>query len=364
MSVTERGAGWQVYVKRKIDGVEQRWRLQADTEAQGKLWEQAVLTCLDEGRPVDLEAIKLIGQGGKVTIEQALEACRKRHWTEAKIRSPRSAQRGINAALAHFGKTRVMSTMTDADIQGYVEALQEIGNSDKSINRKLATLSKLSGFSLKQKWIEQAWDIPFSKETAGRVFFYTHEEEANYLAAARHLGYEDFADLWTFLPDTGARVDTEALSLTWRDVNWEGAVTFWDTKNNTPRTVPLTRRAMAVLISRKQFERPFDFEYWKVRAAWDRVRAHLGQAENKDWIMHSMRHTFCSRLAQKGVPLQQIKELAGHKSLSVTLRYAHLCPKNLADAIAMLEPAPAAELPPPVGNPVGNIVQLPTTRVA
>jgi site-specific recombinase XerD len=39
---------------------------------------------------------------------------------------------------------------------------------------------------------------------------------------------------------------------------------------------------------------------------------------------HDMRHTFCSRLVAAGVPLLDVQQLAGHKSYSTTLRYAHL----------------------------------------
>ncbi len=41
----------------------------------------------------------------------------------------------------------------------------------------------------------------------------------------------------------------------------------------------------------------------------------------KPW--HSLRHTFCTELARAGVPVNVIKELAGHKSIETTLRYMH-----------------------------------------
>ena len=39
---------------------------------------------------------------------------------------------------------------------------------------------------------------------------------------------------------------------------------------------------------------------------------------------HDLRHAFCSRLVMKGVDIRTVMELAGHKSISVTMRYAHL----------------------------------------
>ncbi len=53
---------------------------------------------------------------------------------------------------------------------------------------------------------------------------------------------------------------------------------------------------------------------------------------------HTMRHTFASHLAMRGVPLPAIKELMGHSSITTTMRYAHVAPSTLRSAIAMLNP--------------------------
>jgi len=58
--------------------------------------------------------------------------------------------------------------------------------------------------------------------------------------------------------------------------------------------------------------------------------------------LHILRHTFCSRLAMRGVQVMAIKELAGHASLSTTMRYMHLSPCAKRDAILMLD-APLPE---------------------
>jgi len=58
--------------------------------------------------------------------------------------------------------------------------------------------------------------------------------------------------------------------------------------------------------------------------------------------VHILRHTFCSHLAMRGVPARTIQELAGHENLTTTLRYMHLSPQAVNDAIRQLDaPAPA-----------------------
>jgi site-specific recombinase XerD len=52
---------------------------------------------------------------------------------------------------------------------------------------------------------------------------------------------------------------------------------------------------------------------------------------------HLLRHTFCTRLHQKGVAPFVIKELAGHKSLNTTMRYIKIENKEQAEAVDRLE---------------------------
>ena len=63
--------------------------------------------------------------------------------------------------------------------------------------------------------------------------------------------------------------------------------------------------------------------------------------------LHILRHTFCSRLAMAGAPALAIKELAGHTSLTTTMRYMHLSPSAKSAAIEMLN----AEVRGAVGEP-------------
>lgn len=58
---------------------------------------------------------------------------------------------------------------------------------------------------------------------------------------------------------------------------------------------------------------------------------------NQKVVFHTLRHTFCSWLAMKGVPLYTIGELAGHKSLEMTKRYAKLSPDYKRDALKNLK---------------------------
>ncbi len=57
----------------------------------------------------------------------------------------------------------------------------------------------------------------------------------------------------------------------------------------------------------------------------------------EDFRFHDLRHTFASRLVQAGVPLYEVMNLTGHKSLEMVQRYAHLAPDFQARAISALD---------------------------
>jgi site-specific recombinase XerD len=56
------------------------------------------------------------------------------------------------------------------------------------------------------------------------------------------------------------------------------------------------------------------------------------EAKIADYTWHNNRHTFCSWLALAGVSIKEIQVLAGHKTITMAARYAHLSPEATASA--------------------------------
>ncbi len=112
-------------------------------------------------------------------------------------------------------------------------------------------------------------------------------------------------------------------------------------KNGTARSIPQTDRVRELVQKRRAElgEVDEDTLLWPVsystyRGAFDRAkeRAKLGD----DVTIHTLRHTCASRLVQNAVDIRRVKEWMGHKSLVVTMRYAHLAPEHLFEAAAAL----------------------------
>ncbi len=208
-------------------------------------------------------------------------------------------------------------------------AYRKKGNKNSTINRKLACLGKLLRKHHRCGLLDRLPDIPKFPENNARVRFLSREEEGHVFAAMDRVDAR-YGALCRFLVDTGARVG-EAIGLRWTDIDVD-VVTFWETKTNTPRSVPLTKRAMQVLEEQRGVEPtgPFrSIRYCNFRNAWVKAKGHAGLSDDRQVVPHVLRHTCASRLVQGGVDIRRIQEFLGHKTLAMTLRYAHLAPKHL-----------------------------------
>lgn len=149
---------------------------------------------------------------------------------------------------------------------------------------------------------------------------------------------------------TGMRL-SEILNLTWRNVNMTTRiVTVGDenfaTKSRNQRYIPISDEVYEIFARKiEQKNRVFklneDYVFCKkngMKFCSDYVSKSFKKACNNAGIdksihFHSLRHSFASNLAQKGISLYIIKELLGHSSITTTEIYSHLNMDSLKDAI-------------------------------
>ncbi|MEO0544815.1 MAG: site-specific integrase [Pseudomonadota bacterium] len=224
----------------------------------------------------------------------------------------------------------------NAAVDTLITELRRKGNSNATINRKLAAYYKLLRKAERDGLIMKLPAYVRLPEKKGRVRFLTIEEEARLFAALKTRSEQCF-HLCEFLVDTGARVG-EALSLKHADVD-DNAATFWITKSGRSRTVPLTRRARAAV------ERyaanpigPFsNIQYQKLRYHWHEVKKSCSLEGDKELVLHTLRHTCATRLVKAGIDLRRVQMFLGHQTIQMTLRYAHLATKDLDQCAMALE---------------------------
>lgn len=335
MAIKRRGDSFQADFTHKSE----RYRKAFDTKDEAEIWlvetKQALILGLKvttsgttDKRPATLEALK--------------DLTHRRYWAGSK--GERTTLINANEVARLLGESTKITAITESDIDDMIFKLEKKGNSDATINRKLAALSKMMTFAVDRGYINRKPKIERKTEGTHRIRWYTQKEEDEIIATAKFMGHTKYADLFMFLLDTGARVG-EAIKLRWRDVFIEeqGAynVQFVGRKGGTNTTVPLTARVVSLLREVQKDSDdlgPFSWlTHGKLSNVWLRVRRHMKMLDDDQFVPHAFRHTFCSRLVQAGVPILAVKELAGHKTMTMTLRYSHLAPKNLTNAIATLE---------------------------
>jgi integrase len=113
-----------------------------------------------------------------------------------------------------------------------------------------------------------------------------------------------------------------------------------NTKNGEKREIPINEQVKSALIKvRKHPESPYIFCNKDGKPFGDIKKSWL-TALNKSGILkfrfHDLRHTFASHLVMSGVDLNTVRELMGHKSLEMTLRYSHLSPDHKKRAVDIL----------------------------
>jgi integrase len=169
----------------------------------------------------------------------------------------------------------------------------------------------------------------------------------NLVSIASDVAFADYLKPMVLIAmNTGLRFG-ELTRLRWADVSLTDApmltVQAGYAKSGETRHIPLNKTVKATLKTWKAqqvetgglvFVTKTGHRIRNIRNAWLGV---LTAAKIKDFKWHDLRHHFASRLVMAGVDLNTVRELLGHSSLDMTLRYAHLAPEHKAAAVAALD---------------------------
>jgi integrase len=171
--------------------------------------------------------------------------------------------------------------------------------------------------------------------------------------------YPEHLSEYIFAKGTGLRLGSQ-YSATYEMIDWEAKVlNIPRTKNGEPVHMPLNKDVLAAIRALPSWvrrsgpifcnlnhpERPvLSNDHW--------FKPALEKAGIADFKWHDLRHTFASWLVQDGVPLDRVAKLLNHKSLAMTVRYAHLAPNQLHEDVARLNSKPISTpvAPQPVSS--------------
>ena len=125
--------------------------------------------------------------------------------------------------------------------------------------------------------------------------------------------------------ETGMR-RSEILSITNDDIR-DNCINLSDTKNNSPRKIPLTKKVKEII---NKSILPYSISSNAVRLNWYRMTKKAGIV---DLHFHDLRHEAISRLFEKGLSIPEVSLISGHKDVRQLMRYTHLKINNLIDKL-------------------------------
>lgn len=236
-----------------------------------------------------------------------------------------------------------MAEITPSRISEYKSLRRGEGAKPATLSRELEVLRHALNLAVREwEWLDKS---PFEKVKLDRVNnkverWITREEEERLLNASLPW----LRQIILFALHTGMRQE-EILSLLWNQVDLvRRTLTLFHTKNKEKRTIPLNETVMTLLKAKSRVHSISGFIFTSQAEtridARNLLRAFYAarkKAGLDDVRFHDLRHTFATRLVQAGVNLYVVKELLGHKTLAMTLRYAHHYPESLRHGVAVLD---------------------------
>jgi integrase len=254
------------------------------------------------------------------------------------------------AKLTDWLGDRSAESVSPQEIERWLSA--KSGLKPATLNRYRALLSLLYRLGVQNGKVKlnPARLVRQRKENNGRIRFLSSEEEQGLRKVLLERWIKGLPQLDLAL-HTGLRLG-EQYGLTWDCVNFERRMlTIPLSKNGELRHVPLNDEALAALRTIRKYstDQPYLFlNRYGQRLASPRewFDPAVKAAGLNDFTWHCLRHTFASRLVMAGVDLRTVQELMGHKTIQMTVRYAHLAPKHQLAAVQRLCDTSAAQAAP------------------
>jgi len=228
--------------------------------------------------------------------------------------------------------------ITSQEVEKFKQWRLTQGVKHSTVNRYLALIRKIINLAIEWGYLK-AEDKPrfrmFSEKDNMRERILSVDEEERLLP----LLPDHLRPIVLTALNTGMRLG-EILNLEWEDVDLKRRIiAVTRTKSKKIRHIPINGMLLDILsgIGRKS---PYVFINPDRRQPWQEVKRSFKSACLKAGVknlrFHDLRHTFATRLIERGADIITIRDLLGHSSVRVTERYAHSQVKRKIDAVNCL----------------------------
>jgi integrase len=325
-TITRRGTGWYVQVRRK--GYPARFRTFA-TKREATAWgveQEAALRTL-EGECAHRPPTMTVGELLKrylINVTPTKRSADSESWRVGKM---------LKASISGLSLSEVQPSHIAAYRDWRLETVKP-----GTVRRELSLLRTAIevarrewGVELRQNPVDRV-KRPVARDARDRRL--SADEWRRLQKAAHHTRNKEVEPFVRLALETALRRG-ELLSLLWRHVDLERRVALIpDTKTGHPRTIPLSPEAIRLLGSKeRRGEHVLNLTPMALRRAWERLCSRAGVEGLR---VHDLRHEALSRFSEMGLNTPELASISGHKDVRMLLRYTHVQPALLARKLSAL----------------------------
>ena len=345
------------YVDFRYNHKRHRIRSNANTKAGTKRYEAKLIANLMANKPI-----------AQPEVERPIFESFAWHWFEVYVKNNNKHSEVVTkesilrtSLIPYFGSMELAKINSYA-VEDFKLSRAKQGKCAKTINNHLTVLRKC--LNTAQEWgkLELTPKIKLLRVEEKELTYMTDGECTALLANSTGVLH----DMIFFALRTGLRFG-ELIALDWKNVDLKNRqLTIsrsvakqveGSTKSNKIRYVPISNDLHSMLsMATDQEGYVFKNDLGNRIGQFNSLRAlkrACKRAKVRKIGWHCFRHTFASRLVQKNISMKTIQTLLGHSDMKTTMRYAHLSPDNMKQAVNLLDD------PKDFGHSVGTTFIIP-----
>ncbi len=326
MALFKKGENW--YIDYYVQGRRKREKV-GHSKRQAQLVLEKRLVQVAEGKFLDMKNFrKILLRDFAHTYIEDYSKPNKRSWTRDVT--------SLKHLLPFFGG-KYLHEVTPLSIEQYKRSrMPEV--SPRTINIELSCLRAMFNKAIVSGKTPEnpVSQVKFLKEDDRRLRYLEENELEMFVGKCS----SQLRPIVAMAFNTGMRKG-EILNLKWDNVDLRRRIIYvLGTKTDEKREIPINSSLYTILVGLERSKKCDLVFPGKDGRPYIDIRKGFMTALRKSGIInfrfHDLRHTFASQLVMRGVDLKTVQELLGHKSIEMTLRYAHLSPGHRQAAVETL----------------------------
>jgi integrase len=283
----------------------------------------------------EIHGQQYLGEREEITVRQIIENLLTASLAQTTLKTTRNFlsvfQRYLNIDVN-------ASAFDQRELHRYREARLKDGSKESSIRAHMLTFSSAWGRINPKIYNIPELSLPKFSQQKQKTDYLSEEDESRLLsylltrkphASGTGEWKYEIHDIVVMLLDTGARYN-EIARLEWNNVDLKKkTIELWRGKTKTAGFVYMTDRVHQVLQRRSENK---NHDRW-IFTNWNRTSHRTDnttyinqvmQSAGVPYTVHTLRHTFATKMLKAGMTLNDVRVLLGHSSMQTTLRYGHL----------------------------------------